>query len=124
MAALLDVSDLHKRLRQSAGASGRVVPGGRGRNLRPARAERGRQDNPPFHPVVPERADLRRRPPARQAVRPGDSDLRRLIGIVPQELAVYEQLTARENLLFFGELYGLGGRPLAARATSCCVPSA
>src|SRR5438270_11084870 len=35
-----------------------------------------------------------------------DPDLRRLIGIVPQELAIYNELTARENLRFFGELYG------------------
>jgi ABC-2 type transport system ATP-binding protein len=32
---------------------------------------------------------------------------RRQIGIVPQELALYGELTARENLSFFGELYGL-----------------
>src|SRR5688500_2855014 len=36
-----------------------------------------------------------------------DRDVRRQIGIVPQELALYEQLTARENLLFFGELFGM-----------------
>ncbi len=33
--------------------------------------------------------------------------LRREIGIVPQELALYGELSARENLRFFGELYGL-----------------
>jgi ABC-2 type transport system ATP-binding protein len=37
----------------------------------------------------------------------GDREVRRLIGIVPQELAVYGELTARENLHFLGELYGL-----------------
>jgi ABC-2 type transport system ATP-binding protein len=45
------------------------------------------------------------------------SDLRRLIGIVPQELAIYSELTARENLRFFGQLYGLGGTPLEERVT-------
>src|SRR5713226_4273388 len=39
-------------------------------------------------------------------------DLRREIGIVPQELALYGELTARENLRFFGQLYGLKGAPL------------
>ena len=34
-----------------------------------------------------------------------DREMRRLIGIVPQELAIYHELTARENLRFFGELY-------------------
>ncbi len=37
------------------------------------------------------------------------------IGLVPQDLAVYPDLNARENLAFFGRLYGLGGRDLAER---------
>ncbi|MBL8840219.1 MAG: ABC transporter ATP-binding protein [Planctomycetes bacterium] len=36
------------------------------------------------------------------------------IGAVPQEIALYGELTARENLDFFGELHGLSGAPLAA----------
>ncbi len=36
------------------------------------------------------------------------------IGLVPQELAIYEELTGRENLEFFGSLGGLGGAGLAA----------
>jgi len=31
------------------------------------------------------------------------------IGLVPQDLAIYPDLTARENLRFFGKLYALGG---------------
>jgi ABC-2 type transport system ATP-binding protein len=46
---------------------------------------------------------------------PRDKEIRRQIGIVPQELAVYGELTARENLLFFGELYGLKGIELQTR---------
>jgi len=41
--------------------------------------------------------------------------LRRHIGIVPQELAIYGELSARENLAFFGELYGLHGAELRRR---------
>jgi ABC-2 type transport system ATP-binding protein len=41
-----------------------------------------------------------------------DRQLRRKIGIVPQELAVYGQLNARENLRFFGGLYGISGERL------------
>src|SRR5262245_56545911 len=42
----------------------------------------------------------------------GGNNWKRLLGIVPQELAVYSELTARENLLFFGELYGVNGADL------------
>jgi len=38
-----------------------------------------------------------------------------IIGLVPQDLAVYPQLSARDNLLFFGRIYGLSGRNLGQR---------
>lgn len=41
--------------------------------------------------------------------------VRRVIGVVPQDLALYEELTARENLHFWGQMYGLGGRALKTR---------
>jgi ABC-2 type transport system ATP-binding protein len=41
--------------------------------------------------------------------------VRRLLGLVPQDLSVYVDLTARENLSFFGKLYGLGGAALKGR---------
>jgi ABC-2 type transport system ATP-binding protein len=44
-----------------------------------------------------------------------EPDLRRAIGIVPQELAIYGELSGRENLLFFGGLYGLAGGELERR---------
>jgi linearmycin/streptolysin S transport system ATP-binding protein len=50
-----------------------------------------------------------------RAIAPSDREVRRLIGIVPQELAIYPELTARENLQFFGELYGLAGGKLNDR---------
>jgi ABC-2 type transport system ATP-binding protein len=37
------------------------------------------------------------------------------IGLVPQDLAIYPDLTATENLRFFGKLYGGGGRELEER---------
>jgi ABC-2 type transport system ATP-binding protein len=37
------------------------------------------------------------------------------IGVVPQEIAVYEDLTARENLVFWGRMYGLRGNLLSKR---------
>ena len=41
--------------------------------------------------------------------------VRSLIGVVPQELALYPTLSARQNLTFFGKMYGLGGRDLKRR---------
>ncbi len=41
--------------------------------------------------------------------------VRQVIGVVPQDLALYEDLTARENLVFWGQMYGLGGKALNSR---------
>src|SRR5690625_304743 len=41
--------------------------------------------------------------------------LREVIGFVPQEIALYEDLSAIENLKFFGRLYRLTGKKLATR---------
>ena len=41
----------------------------------------------------------------------GDSgSVRKLIGVCPQELALYPELSAMDNLVFFGRMAGLGGR--------------
>lgn len=47
---------------------------------------------------------------------PTQPDIKRLIGVVPQHLAIYEELTGEENVTFFGRLYGLSGSRLAERA--------
>jgi ABC-2 type transport system ATP-binding protein len=44
-------------------------------------------------------------------------EVKRTIGIVPQEIALYEELSARENLIFWGQMYGLGGNALKTRVT-------
>ena len=46
---------------------------------------------------------------------PRRRDLRAKLGVVPQDLAVYPELTARQNLAFFGRLYGLRGADLDGR---------
>jgi ABC-2 type transport system ATP-binding protein len=43
---------------------------------------------------------------------PARAEARRLIGVAPQSLAIYEELTGAENLAFFARLYGLRGGAL------------
>jgi ABC-2 type transport system ATP-binding protein len=46
---------------------------------------------------------------------PGATDAKAAIGLVPQEVALYDALSAEENLVFFGRLQGLDGAVLAER---------
>ena len=50
---------------------------------------------------------------------PADPAVRARIGVAPQSLALYDLLTAEENLRFFGEVYGLSGARLATRVAWC-----
>ena len=43
-------------------------------------------------------------------------EVKRRIGIVPQDIALYEDFSAKENLVFFGRLYGMAGKDLHDRA--------
>lgn len=42
--------------------------------------------------------------------------VKRKIGIVPQDIALYPTMTAKENLVFWGKMYGLKGREAKAKA--------
>jgi ABC-2 type transport system ATP-binding protein len=46
---------------------------------------------------------------------PKNADMRSWLGIAPQELAIYPELTAAQNLRFFGKLNGLSGQKLTDR---------
>ncbi len=46
---------------------------------------------------------------------PGSASIRPLVGYMPQDLAVYVDLKVRQNLEFFGRLYGLKGKGLEER---------
>lgn len=52
---------------------------------------------------------------AGQPIGPDSTDAKAAIGLVPQEIALYEDLSARENLRFFGTLQRLSHRELDAR---------
>jgi ABC-2 type transport system ATP-binding protein len=49
------------------------------------------------------------------SIRVDDMGVKSVLGVVPQEIALYEDLTARENLTFWGKMYGLRGAALKAR---------
>lgn len=48
-----------------------------------------------------------------------DRHFKDMIGFVPQELALYQTLTAKENLAFFGAMQGLSGAKLQERIATC-----
>ena len=41
--------------------------------------------------------------------------VREVIGVVPQDIALYNMLSARENLMFWGRMYGMSGAALKQR---------
>ena len=45
--------------------------------------------------------------------------IRQAVGLAPQEIALYESLSVRENLAYFGRMYGLKGAALQERIASC-----
>jgi ABC-2 type transport system ATP-binding protein len=45
--------------------------------------------------------------------------IKRVLGMVPQEPAIYPTLTARENLEYFGRMQGLAGQHLQDRVAAC-----
>jgi ABC-2 type transport system ATP-binding protein len=46
-------------------------------------------------------------------------EIKRIIGVVPQDIALYPTLTANENLYFLGSMYGLRGKRLRNRVSQC-----
>lgn len=48
---------------------------------------------------------------------PQDAEVRPLVGYMPQEMALYQDLTVRENLEFFGKLYSISKKDLKKRIT-------
>ncbi len=45
-------------------------------------------------------------------LRTDSASIKNMIGIVPQDIALYPTLSARENLAFYGSMYGLHGKDL------------
>ncbi len=45
--------------------------------------------------------------------------IKRILGVVPQDIALYPTLSGRDNLLFIGRMYGLSGSVLKKRVDEC-----
>jgi ABC-2 type transport system ATP-binding protein len=60
--------------------------------------------------IVPDHGDV-----AVDGFTGGTLEAKAAVGYVPQDLALYPDLSAVENLTFFGQLYGLGGKELQGR---------
>jgi ABC-2 type transport system ATP-binding protein len=65
-------------------------------------------------------------PPTDGTIHVNDFDIRHdlekiknIIGVVPQDIALYPTLTALENLTFFGNMYGMKGEGLKSRIYDC-----
>lgn len=43
------------------------------------------------------------------------TEIKKIMGVVPQEYALYPTMTAKENLLYFGSMYGLKGKELKSK---------
>ncbi|MGD1916456.1 MAG: ABC transporter ATP-binding protein [Phycisphaerales bacterium] len=48
---------------------------------------------------------------------PADPAMRTMVGVAPQEVALYDEMSARENLVLFSRLHGLTGAEARARTT-------
>jgi ABC-2 type transport system ATP-binding protein len=49
------------------------------------------------------------------SIRSDQNGVKSVLGVVPQDIALYEDLTARENLTFWGKMYNLRGSKLKSR---------
>ena len=52
-----------------------------------------------------------------QDIRKSAESIRKIVGYVPQEITLYDKISAYNNLIFFGEMYGVKGKQLKERIT-------
>lgn len=115
MSAVLEVSGLHKsfgQLQAVRDISLHIAAGETYGLLGPNGAGKSTTISMIVGLLTPDRGEVRvlGRPMTTKTTAP-----RAAIGLVPQELALYPDLTARQNLRFFGRLYGLKGAALDGR---------
>lgn len=50
-----------------------------------------------------------------QSYKKNSNEIKKIIGVVPQEIALYPTLTAKENLMYFGSMAGISGNDLKVK---------
>ncbi len=112
---VLEVSDLHKRfedIQAVAGVSFSIEPGETYGLLGPNGAGKTTSISLVAGLLDADQGTVR---VCGQEMSPATLPPKAAIGLVPQELAIYPDLTARENLHFFGRLYGMDKATLLRR---------
>ncbi len=111
----IEVLDLHKSFRETQAVQGvdfTVQPGEIFSLLGPNGAGKTTTISMLSCLLRPDRGEAR---VLGHSIRTEPMSVKSVLGVVPQEIALYEDLTARENLTFWGKMYGLRGGALKAR---------
>ena len=116
---VLQLTDVHKRFGKTIAVDGlslEVAPGEVMGLLGPNGAGKTTTLGMAVGLLRPDRGTVRLGRPPGPMGRPADPHVRRLVGVAPQEIALYEAMTASENLVLFGRLHGLTRSRARARA--------
>lgn len=115
MQAILEVSGLSKSFGKLAAVndvSFQVVEGESFGLLGPNGAGKSTTISMLFGLITPDKGSIL---VSGQTMQANPLAVKRCLGYVPQEIALYPELTAQENLAFWGRLYGLSGANLQSR---------
>lgn len=111
---MIEVRDLHKRFGTTTAVAGVSFEVGRGETfglLGPNGAGKSTTIGMLVGTLRPDSGEVL----VNGSAKPADAATRIALGVAPQMLSLYEELTAQENLTFFARLYSLSGAKLAER---------
>lgn len=111
---MLKINDLHKRFGETTAVNGLSLSIEKGEIfglLGPNGAGKSTTVNMAVGFLAPDRGEIS----IAGKGSPVDPNVRKLLGVAPQELALYDELSGHENLQFFGSLYGLSKSVLRKR---------
>ena len=112
---MIEVRELQKSFGATLAVRRRVVRRARWRDVRTAGAERRGEVDDDWHAHGGDSSGRRFDSHQWHGQSPTEASTRKAIGFAPQNLSLYEELSAVENLIFFGRLYQLVGKELHER---------